>query len=101
MEGALMRAYAAMFISLTISLALPLTAHAATRIDDPEKFVRTVYGQFEKQHDYHEPDDVYSDRLKSLFALDSKEAGGEVGRLDFDPWVDAQDFVIRSMHVYS
>src|SRR5215472_532382 len=91
----------ALVVSLTISLALPLTAHAATRIDDPEKFVRGVYAQFEKQHDYHEPDDVYSDRLKSLFALDSKEAGGEVGRIDFDPWTNSQDFVIRSVHVYS
>src|SRR5215469_12895216 len=101
MEGALMRAYAAMFISLTMLCALPLTAHAATRIDDPEKFIRTVYGQFEKQHDYHEPDDVYSDRLKSLFALDSKEAGGEVGRLDFDPWIDAQDWEIKNVKVTS
>jgi hypothetical protein len=96
-----MRSCAALIFSLTLSFSLPLTAQAGTRIDDPEKFVRTVYGQFVKQHDYHEPDDIYSDRLKALFALDSKEAGGEVGRLDFDPWTDAQDYEIKNVHVSS
>jgi hypothetical protein len=95
-----MRACVAFIFSVTAS-CVALTAHAATRIDDPEKFVRTVYGQFEKQHDFHEPDDIYSDRLKGLLALDSKEAGGEVGRLDFDPWIDAQDWEIKNVKVTS
>ena len=96
-----MRSGAALIFSVTMSCASPLSANAATRIDDPEKFVRAVYGQFEKQHDYHEPDDIYSDRLKGLFALDSKEAGGEVGRLDFDPWINAQDWQIKNVKVTS
>ena len=96
-----MRSCAALIFSLTMSCALPLTAHAATRIDDPEKFVRSVYGKLEKQRDYRVPDDIYSERLSGLFALDTKEAGGEVGRLDFDPWTDAQDYEIKNVHVSS
>jgi hypothetical protein len=77
------------------------SAQAATRIDDPEKFVREVYGHIEKTRDYREPDDIYTPRLASLFALDSKEAGGEVGRIDFDFWINAQDFQISKVRVTS
>jgi len=97
-----MRAGATFFISVTMACALPLAVRAATRIDDPEKFVRGVYAQIEKQSgNYREPEDIYTQRLSDLFALDSKEAGGEVGRIDFDPWIDAQDSEIRSVHVSS
>ena len=75
-------------------------AQAATRIDDPEAFVRDVYRHIEKSPgDYREPDDIYTPRLADLFALDSKEAGGEVGRIDFDFWTNAQDFRISKVHV--
>lgn len=96
-----MRSCAALIFSLTMSCALPLAAQAATRVDDPEKFVRTVYAKIEKQRDYRVPDDIYSDRLNGLFALDTKEAGGEVGRIDFDPWTNAQDYEIKNVHVSS
>ena len=97
-----MRTCAIPFVSLTVLFALPIASHAATRIDDPEKFVRGVYAQIEKQSGkYQEPEDIYSQRLSDLFALDSKEAGGEVGRIDFDPWIDAQDSEIHNVHVTS
>ena len=90
------------FSACLVSTALPMAAQAATRIDDPERFVRSVYAQYEKSHEAKgAPDDIYSQRLSDLFALDSKEAGGEVGRIDFDPWIDAQDFEIRDVHVTS
>ena len=95
-----MRLRTALFVC-SVASALPLAARAATRIDDPEKFVRGVYAQFEKSHDAKEPDDAYSTRLSDLFALDTKEAGGEVGRIDFDPWINAQDFEIRNVRVTS
>jgi hypothetical protein len=78
-----------------------LSARAKTTIDNPEVFVRGVYDRIAKTKDYREPDDIYTDRLKSLFALDSKEAGGEVGRIDFDFWINAQDSEITGVHVSS
>jgi len=74
--------------------ALCLPAGAATRIDDPAKFITQMYDGLKKNHGYRFPDDIYSARLAGLFAADRKETGArppELGRLDFSFWVDAQD----------
>ncbi len=77
-------------------------AFAATKIDDPEKFVRDVYAHIAKQGgNYREPDDIYTQHLNDVLALDSKEAGGEVGRLDFDFWTNSQDSELKDIHVTS
>lgn len=89
-------------IFLAAAFAAPAAAapaKTATRIDDPAKFVIANYAKIAKSSDYQTPDDVYSPRLAALFALDQKEAGGEVGRLDFDPWTNAQDFKLSSVKV--
>jgi hypothetical protein len=81
-------------------VALPAVAHAAaTKISDPAKFVADVYAKYAKVKDYAPPTDIYSARLAALFALDTKEAGSEVGRIDFDPWTNAQDFQISAVSV--
>ena len=90
-------------VFLCTCLALgALSARAKTTIDNPEVFVRGVYAHIAKTpSNYQEPDDIYSDRLKSLFALDSKEAGGEVGRIDFDFWTNSQDSELAGVRVSS
>ena len=35
--------------------------------------------------------------LKELYDKDAKEADGEVGRLDFDPFIDGQDYEIKDL----
>jgi hypothetical protein len=45
------------------------------------------------------PEDIYTPRLAALFALDAKEAGGEVGRMDFDIWSNAQDWQLSAVKV--
>jgi hypothetical protein len=70
---------------------------AATRIDDPAAFVRKVYAMLAA--DKEPPDDVYTPRLAALFALEKKESGGEVGRLDFSFWIDGQDSKISKLAV--
>jgi hypothetical protein len=72
-------------------------AQAATKIDDPVKFVTAVYKADVSKHP--EPDDIYTPRLAALFALDSKEANGEVGRWDSDFWMNGQDGTISDVHV--
>jgi hypothetical protein len=76
-------------------------AFAATKIDDPEKFVRDVYAHIAKSSEYQEPVDIYTQHLSDAFALDSKEAGGEVGRIDFDFWTNSQDSELKDIHVSS
>ena len=87
-------------VFLSVCLALPSAANAAaTKISDPAKFVADVYAHYAKVKDYSPPTDIYSPRLAALFALDTKEAGGEVGRIDFDFWTNAQDFQISGVTV--
>ncbi|HJW40968.1 MAG TPA: hypothetical protein VJ476_07040 [Rhizomicrobium sp.] len=79
----------------TLLLAAP--AQSATTIADPAAFVKMTYATtIAKKPD---PDDIYSDRLAALFALDSKEAGGEVGRIDFDFWMNSQDGDVSNVTV--
>ncbi len=77
---------AALVVALVVS-----PATAATKIDDPVKFVRGVYENILRNHNYTEPEDIYTHRLAGLFALEKREAKGEVGRMDFDFWVNGQD----------
>lgn len=85
-------------LALAASLAVAATAtQAATKIDDPLKFVKTIYTTTVGKKP--EPDDIYTPRLDALFKLDSKEAGGEVGRIDFSFWMNAQDGAISGVTV--
>ena len=87
--------------AIVISGVFVSSAYAAqTRIDDPAKFVAGVYTHIVAGADsYSPPDDIYTPHLAALFALDTKEAGGEVGRLDFEPWTNAQDNEIKSVKI--
>ena len=81
-------------LGLLLLAALCLPAGAATRIDDPEKFIAQQYDALKKDHGHRFPNDIYSARLAALFAADMNETGAkppEFGRLDFNFWVDAQD----------
>ncbi|MGZ5961582.1 MAG: hypothetical protein ACXWLE_10920 [Rhizomicrobium sp.] len=78
-------------------LFVPVAAQAATQIDDPVKFVTAEYAMVVGKKP--EPDDVYTPRLSALFDLDTKEAGGEVGRIDFDFWMNGQDGTISGVTV--
>ncbi|MEO6014937.1 MAG: DUF3828 domain-containing protein [Devosia sp.] len=42
---------------------------------------------------------MQSEELRDLFAKDSEEAGGEVGRIDFDPYIDGQDYQITDLQI--
>jgi hypothetical protein len=87
------------FVTLAISLSLPAISSAATRIDDPAKFVTGVYKQIAAKSDYIPPDDIYTPHLASLWALEKKESGGEVGRIDFDFWTGTQDWELKDISV--
>ena len=87
-----------LFAILSFAAALTFTAaQAATKIDDPVKFVTAEYKSDVSKHP--EPDDIYTPRLAALFALDRKEANGEVGRWDSDFWMNGQDGTITDVHV--
>jgi hypothetical protein len=90
-----MRFRVLMAVSLAAAFALP--AQAATKIADPVAFVKATYATTVGKHP--EPDDIYTPRLDALFKLDTREAGGEVGRIDFDVWMNGQDGTISGVTV--
>lgn len=91
-----MRNLAIAVLSFT-SLLLATPAQSATAIADPAAFVKTMYATTVSRKP--EPEDIYTDRLAALFALDSREAGGEVGRIDFDFWMNGQDGDVNNVTV--
>ncbi|HUA19168.1 MAG TPA: hypothetical protein VMB25_10525 [Bryobacteraceae bacterium] len=74
---------------------------AATKIDDPKAFVTEVYKQLMAKSSYEPPTDIYTPRLAKLFREDEKRAKGEVGCLEFNFWVNGQDFKISRLAITS
>ncbi len=72
-------------------------AQAATKISDPLAFVKSVYATVKAGK--AAPEDINTPRLNALYDLDKREAGGEVGRIDFDIWMNAQDGAISDVNV--
>ena len=90
------------FAILSFAALLCAPAQATTRIDDPVKFVSGLYAKMAAataNKPYVAPEDIYTPHLAELFALESKDAGGEVGRLDFDFWSNAQDWELSGVKV--
>ncbi|MDE2181577.1 MAG: DUF3828 domain-containing protein [Alphaproteobacteria bacterium] len=81
------------------AVVLCTSAQAAPKIDDPVIFVRWVYAEMATDKNFAYPEDALSPRLKALEDLDKREAGGEVGRLDFDFFANAQDWSISDLSV--
>ena len=97
----------------------PLTGGAAGGVADPAAWVRASYDPATRAaFDASPPppagaadapaDDgrysarpEFSPRLRALFADDETYAGGEVGRLDFNPFSGAQDDDIKTANVTS
>jgi hypothetical protein len=93
---------------LSLCLALPVFSgalSAATEIVDPAKFVTDVYNRIvateRRSPGYEPPADIYTPRLKALFAEDKRRANGEVGCMEFDFWTNAQDWGLRNVRVTS
>jgi hypothetical protein len=84
-------------IAVAAMLVVPAASQAGTKIDDPVKFVKMEYATTVGKKP--EPDDIYSSRLEALFDLDTKEAHGEVGRLDFDFWMNGQDGTVSGVTI--
>jgi hypothetical protein len=85
-----------------VALLATTDAQAAPR-QTPESIVRGVYDGFIKQNDqfappYQPSESFYSPHLKALVAAARKAAAGEAPcGLDFNFWVDGQDYDVKSV----
>jgi len=81
----------AILIAALLAVA-PLTAGAQSLDDEPEVYVASVYDRLSKDQDFDAPDALYTPRLLALWKDMQKDAGGEVGRVDFFYWTNSQDW---------
>src|ERR1043165_5991113 len=86
------------------ALATAAFAPARRGVDDPRAFVASVYAQYARAANAPpaEPRYAYSPRLAGLFAGYERWARAHddlVGSLDFDWWVNAQDWEIHGVSV--
>jgi hypothetical protein len=93
-----MRTEKAVILILT-ALMSPDVFGAATQIPDPAKFVSDVYARFVASDSYRAPEDIYTPRLKALLENDKRQANGEVGCIEFDFWVNGQDWKLSNVRV--
>lgn len=82
--------------------ALLIGAVPAFAYDTPKALLQAVYAPYFKGEffDWSTQDEskYRSASLNALFAADAKEAPeGDVGRLDFDPYIDGQDYAITRL----
>ena len=88
---------------LTASLLLLLAGVApAFAYDTPADLMTAIYSHYtDSNFDWNSFDEaqVRSKALNVLFDKDSKEANGEVGRIDFDPYVDGQDYEVKDLKI--
>ena len=69
---------------------------------DPVKLLEAVYAQYSPTVGFSDPDFTrtqQSKRLNALYDADAAEANGEIGRIDFDPYVNGQDFDIQNLSI--
>lgn len=70
--------------------------------DTPKALLEALYVPYSKADfdwDKWDESSLRSAHLNELFAKDAKEANGDVGRLDFDPYIDGQDYQISDLKI--
>jgi len=92
------------FIIALAALALAAFIDAPRGVDDPRAFVAETYAAYEREANAPpaEPAHAYSDRLRGLFETYEAWARSHddlVGSLDFDWWVNAQDWTISRVSI--
>jgi Protein of unknown function (DUF3828) len=94
-----------MRLATALALLLALCAPALAQSDnDPVALITAIYKTY-TANEHDDPgqageDDVYSKRLQALFDKDAAERPeGDEGRLDFDPFVDGQDWELSGLKI--
>lgn len=72
----------------------------AQDFSEPKGVLEALYAGYGSAYDYP-PDQspLFSERLNALYEADSKEANGEIGRIDFDPFVNGQDYQLSKLEI--
>jgi hypothetical protein len=88
------------FLALALLTTALTTPSLAVDYSDPRAVVEALYAGYQPPNAF--PDDrgaLQSTRLNSLFEADAKEADGEMGRIDFDPFINGQDYDVTKVEI--
>ena len=75
-------------------------AASAETYTDPARLLAALYEGYSPAHEYPDQDAIdamQSERLNGLYDADMKEANGDIGRIDFDPYINGQDYTITKL----
>ncbi len=82
-------------LSLILALATPALAQS---YDSPRALLEALYAGYMPPNEFPPTQaPLQSERLNALFEKDQQEADGEIGRIDFDPYVNGQDYQITDL----
>ena len=82
-------------------LLAPAMVRAQALTDAPSVYVAGVYDRLARGENHEDPDALYTPRLLALWKDMQKDAGGEVGRVDFFPWTGSQDWTLTELSLTS
>lgn len=83
--------------ALGFLLALAVPAFAGS-YDTPKALLDSIYESYSTDTFPEDSEEIYSARLKQLFASDRERTPeGEVGALDFDPFINGQDYDLSDL----
>lgn len=80
-------------------LALIASPAFAQDMSDPRAVVEALYAGYQPPNAFPDTRALQSKRLNELFDADAKEANGELGRIDFDPFINGQDYDVSKVEV--
>jgi hypothetical protein len=86
-------------LSVLLAVAAP-TVGLAQSYDDPRALLEALYAGYMPPNEFP-PDQssLQSERLRGVFEKDQQDANGEIGRIDFDPFVNGQDYQITDLAI--
>jgi len=86
-----------LFIAIAVLALLGQPAFAQS-YNDPKALLEALYAGYMPSNEYP-PDEapLQSKRLNALFEKDQQEANGEVGRIDFGPYINGQDYQVSNL----
>jgi hypothetical protein len=84
-----------------VFVALAATIFPALAYDTPKALLEALYTPYLAGDSFNwdnwDESKLRSKGLNDLFAADLKEADGDMGRLDFDPYIDGQDYQVTDL----
>lgn len=93
-------------LAAIVFIGLSATAPSYAQDDAAKQFLQGIYKQYLGKNapgaDYSSEElarRYFDDTLTELIVRDQKESEGEIGRIGFDPFLNGQDFEIKSVNV--